>query len=1226
MRTSTLSYALLILLSALLVGVSSAAAQQTQCAEVEVQIVQELTFERQAFDARMRINNGLANTPLQQVNVELIFTDESGALVTATTNPNSTSETFFYRVETLTGISDVSGNGTVQPSSFAEIHWLIIPTFGAAGGNPQGARYFIGARLTYVAAGEPQEVIVTPDFVTVRPQPRLELDYFLPIDVRADDPLTTPIEPPVPFTLGVRITNTGLAPSNSTRIESSQPQITANTSGLLVNFQITGSFIDEEPAQPTLLLDFGSIDPATSRVGRWVMESTLSGQFISFTASWSHSDLLGGRLTSLLAAVRAHRLIRDVIVDLPGRDSVRDFLALQEGTGITRLFESSGVDSSVTTYSNLSLGTLGTSGAITTHYVDVPAGAGTIHVKIPDPYQGAKAVWRIVRQGDSRVLPEPNGWFSVEGTGPTTGYYLNFFDVQAGGRYHIEVRDPFQGPAAPVLTFIPNYLVVEGQSLSFLVQASDPNGTTPQLSVDALPLGASFVDHQNGTGTFNWPTTVGQNGHYPVTFRASDGALSSARTPTLRIASLADTDDDGMLDAWEMQHFGNLNRDGSGDFDGDGLSDLEEFRRNTDPTFAANAPGIPFIDTPINTHHVPVFTPTLRVLNRPHGVQVPDIEFELFADPEYRTQVGQTAIVPESSGSTTEWIVPAPLLENTWYYWRVRAVLPGGASPWNYARFFVNRQNHAPPAPEVIFPQVGEAFDSFQPRFTVRNVADPDGDELLYAFGVLATVQGQVQLFFGRDLRPGSDGTTSWTANLPPNAQGPFTWSVIAYDPSQAVGQVPWTQFKIDTSGEAPGALTLLSPGHEETVTTQQVTLLAKGVIDPGGSALKYHLDLDTAPSFSSPALQHTVVSSTGLDVQAQFGGLLDDTVYYWRVRPFNGNYFGPWQQSRFRVNLANQAPSLVGALNPIANGRADTLSPTLEVLPANDPELQPLQYHWEVYSEAALQNLVASGSSNQPRWTVSNPLINHTTYFWRYRAEDPQHALSPWSDAERMLVTQDQTADPPHIRATAPRATHSQEADLPFALEWADIDTDSNAQVRFYLNNTLLNVTFPEDPDGEGDVWRFTPNSLPPGLYNVNVAIYDGTTEHRDTQCCSVTITAPSTTRDSDGDGVPDLSDNCPYRFNPSQQDSGGLLSSTPDGIGDACQCGDVSGDGEVNDKDLYYLTEGLNPSTDIPIEHPELCNIAGSPRCEEEDSTALAEHIASAQPIPQNCEAALR
>ena len=46
----------------------------------------------------------------------------------------------------------------------------------------------------------------------------------------------------------------------------------------------------------------------------------------------------------------------------------------------------------------------------------------------------------------------------------------------------------------------------------------------------------------------------------------------------------ADTDGDGLTDAWEYIHFGNLNMEGTGDPDGDGEDNLSEFRSNTIPT------------------------------------------------------------------------------------------------------------------------------------------------------------------------------------------------------------------------------------------------------------------------------------------------------------------------------------------------------------------------------------------------------------------------------------------------------------------------------------------------------------------------------------------------------------------------------------------------------------------------------------------------------------------
>jgi Tol biopolymer transport system component len=46
---------------------------------------------------------------------------------------------------------------------------------------------------------------------------------------------------------------------------------------------------------------------------------------------------------------------------------------------------------------------------------------------------------------------------------------------------------------------------------------------------------------------------------------------------------ITDSDGDGMDDQWELDNFGTLARDGTGDYDGDGATDLFEFRTGTNP-------------------------------------------------------------------------------------------------------------------------------------------------------------------------------------------------------------------------------------------------------------------------------------------------------------------------------------------------------------------------------------------------------------------------------------------------------------------------------------------------------------------------------------------------------------------------------------------------------------------------------------------------------------------
>ncbi len=65
--------------------------------------------------------------------------------------------------------------------------------------------------------------------------------------------------------------------------------------------------------------------------------------------------------------------------------------------------------------------------------------------------------------------------------------------------------------------------------------------------------------------------------------------------------------------------------------------------------------------------------------------------------------------------------------------------------------------------------------------------------------------------------------------------------------------------------------------------------------------------------------------------------------------------------------------------------------------------------------------------------------------------------------------------------------------------------------------------------------------------------------------------------TLDSDADFVPAYRDNCRFTFNPGQEDTAGILTATPDGIGNACQCGDVDDDGDVDDFDINRFRDSL-------------------------------------------------
>ena len=581
---------LFIVISLMLAFPHLSRAAESLCAVVKIEISQELTLERQAFDAHMRINNGLANISLENVRVVVNFKDEDDnpvfASFDANADPDTTGARFFISVDSdsMQNIDNIDGQGTIGPATSADIHWLIIPVPGAADGHARGKLYYVGATLTYEIGGEENVTEVTPDYIFVKPLPEISLDYFIPTDVYGDDPMTGPIEPVVPFSLGLRVKNIGSGTAKALKIDSAQPKIVENEQGLLIGFAIEGSEVNGNPATDSLLVDFGDIGPGLTGAARWIMTSSLSGRFIEFDARVSHSDELGGELTSLIKSenTHTHLLVRDVLVDLPGRDQIRDFLA-KDGD-IIRVYETDSDDTVVADISADSALTInGLEGTLTTN----PTPAGFIHVSLPDPFRGEKALSGAVRSDGKRIKAD-NVWLYKHINGDEREYFVNLFDADTTGSYVVQFEETGPLPLPPVIQSIADQTVAEGAQLSFMVAADDPNGTIPVLSAGSLPVGADFSDQLDGTGNFDWVPLEGQAGVYEIVFSASDGALTASRRVSLTVKGFEDTDDDGLDDEWEMLHFGTLARDGSGDFDRDGISDLDEFLNDSDPAALAD--------------------------------------------------------------------------------------------------------------------------------------------------------------------------------------------------------------------------------------------------------------------------------------------------------------------------------------------------------------------------------------------------------------------------------------------------------------------------------------------------------------------------------------------------------------------------------------------------------------------------------------------------------------
>jgi len=86
---------------------------------------------------------------------------------------------------------------------------------------------------------------------------------------------------------------------------------------------------------------------------------------------------------------------------------------------------------------------------------------------------------------------------------------------------------------SPVLDFISDRSVLEGETLSFFITASDPDNDPLTFTVDGLPENASFNEDN---GSFSFSPEIGQADSYDVTFTVSDpGGLTASQTVNILV-------------------------------------------------------------------------------------------------------------------------------------------------------------------------------------------------------------------------------------------------------------------------------------------------------------------------------------------------------------------------------------------------------------------------------------------------------------------------------------------------------------------------------------------------------------------------------------------------------------------------------------------------------------------------------------------------------------------
>lgn len=1033
-------------------------AQESVCARVKIEIKQELTLERQAFDAEMKITNSLPLTPLTEIRVDVKVTDEQGVPVPVTTDPNDLSAKFFLRQTQRQGIDNTTGTGQVAAGATATVNWLLIPAPGSAGTSPFGKRYLIGATLRYRFNGETQVMELNPDLITVKPLPQLTLDYFLTRDIVADNPFTPQIEAPEPYTLGVRVKNAGLAPAKELKIESAQPRIVENQQGLPIEFKIIGSYVQDAPSNNSLLINFGNIPASSSKMGRWIMQTNLAGTFVDFTARYTHSDELGGALTSLLQGVNTHSLVRDVRVDLPGRDMVRDFLAL-DGSALN-VYESNGEDNVVVDRSSEATLT----GSNGNYLLNLPATQGFIYIRKPDPFSGTQVVGRVLRS-DAKTLAPENVWLSKgKDTEGVMRYWVHIFDVNSPGTYAMTFQPPPPELQGPVMQFLPDRVTKEGQQLGFLVEASSPMGRPLTITATQLPSGATVQDQGDGVAVFDWTPAVGQAGEYIVNFTASDGKMSAMRSAKIRVETLA----------------------------------------------PPAGPTIPQIVAPLSGAEITQLRPQIRVLaGQASNEPATQIEFELYADVGMTSRIAQT-IVPRNAaaGEATAWSLTQDLNDNTRYWWRARALAPaaGGGDPvaseWVDANFLVNLFNDPPENFTLTSPRSGVDVGSLTPWFAAAQATDADGDAITYGFQVYSdsALTTLVDSVSGLQPDPEMDLTVHWTATVPLTDRTTYYWRGIATDAHGAQTTTPARWFKVRMGNEAPTIPVIDSPAIGSDVTTAgNATLRVNNSTDADGDAVSYVFELDVVNTFDSETREMSPPIPGGSQGTTSWSvsDLQENQRYFWRAKAMDATSESGWVNGDFLMDATNEAPSVPTIANPGQNAWVSSVTPTFEVNPSTDPEGDVLSYEFQVYGNPSMATLVTSGTTSTTLWHPMTALQDKKTHYWRARTRDAEGAYSAWTALTTLYVSTG-TYVAPSIAVQSP-ATIIDARSGSASITWSGTDPNIEPTIALYYDTTGSGFTGTQIVDGlkqnagtSNGSYTWNMSQLPAGAYSIYGVIYD--------------------------------------------------------------------------------------------------------------------------------------
>ena len=373
---------------------------------------------------------------------------------------------------------------------------------------------------------------------------------------------------------------------------------------------------------------------------------------------------------------------------------------------------------------------------------------------------------------------------------------------------------------------------------------------------------------------------------------------------------------------------------------------------------------------------------------------------ELCMDRNFRTEIVEVMTEPMVTGAS-----PTGLQDDSWWFWRVRAVDDDGAEgPVTETRGLTFNSQNDPPGPVASMntPAVDEEVEEISLSWGIADDRDISDSTVTLSYLLELSLEedfsGEVQ---SRATQPGV--TEAKPTGLRDDSY--WYWRVRAVDDDGVQGPVSDARRLIyNTKNDPPGVVpSLLKPAEGEEVA---VSILEwehasdRDITDPP-ERLAYFVELCLNEHFTEEVI--TLKTERGVTT-CQPEGLQDDSWWYWCVRAQDDdNVEGPTSSiGSFIYNTSNDAPRAVEVLTAPENG-IEVSVVNLQWQPASDKDLtdppKKLAYRVEFSMNADFSGDLVTVMTRAGKTSAATmDLTDDKTWYWRVVTIDDDRAESPVS------------------------------------------------------------------------------------------------------------------------------------------------------------------------------------------------------------------------------------